>query len=150
MSENNFEKKKSKNLLFFNEAVEYFSRFYKSDLNFNQNSSDLNPNQLRDEMLDELNNLREIIAKHPDTIFEKLSEIEKKKCRRFFKFYSVCPICGDLNHYFNLKKFYFDEESTQIRDKLIRFMDIEIDNKKLKNFNLDIGIPCCKCFKTYF
>ncbi|MFX0069949.1 MAG: hypothetical protein ACFFAO_02565 [Candidatus Hermodarchaeota archaeon] len=151
MSRNKFKPKKPEELLFFNEAFEYFNRFDKRDLVFHQDPEELTPNQLRDQMLDELNNLREIIANHPDQKLEKLSNKEKSHYSKFIKYYSVCPICGELNHYHNLKKFFFDEENENIKNKLVNFMDFQIkSNRKLNNFNIDIGIPCCKCFKKHF
>ncbi|TFG06895.1 MAG: hypothetical protein EU539_06430 [Promethearchaeota archaeon] len=143
--------KDSKEMLFFNEAVEYFHRFERKDLIFNQNAENLNPNQLRDQMLEELNKLRDIIANHPDIKLEKLSDEEKSHYSRFIKFYSACPICGELNHYHNLKKLFFDDDNENIKEKLILFMNLgEKYSKKLKTFNIDIGIPCCKCFKELF
>ena len=149
MIENSFKERKSKDLLFFNEAVEYFNKFDKRDFVFDQNLIQLSPNQLRDQMLNELNNLREIIANHPDLKLKNLSEEEKKQYSKFIKFYSVCPLCGEINHYHNLKKFFFDENNQDIKEKLIKFMNFK-KNKKIKRLNLDFGIPCCKCFKYFF
>jgi hypothetical protein len=141
--------KNPKELLFFNEAVEYFNRFDKKDFIFNQDPVQLNPNQLRDQMLNELNNLREIIANHPDLKLKNLNEKQKEEYAKFIKYYSVCPLCGDLNHYRSLKKFYFDEDKQDIKKQLIKVMNSKI-KRKIKNFNFELGIPCCKCFKLYF
>jgi len=149
MIENILRERKSKELLFFNEAVEYFNRFDKRDFVFDQDSDHLSPNQLRDQMLIELDNLREIIAHHPDLKLKNLSEEEKRKYVDFMKFYSTCPICLETLHYANLKKFYFDEDTQDIKEKLIKFMDLN-EKKRIKGLNYDFGIPCCKCFKLFF
>ena len=149
MSENSFKERKTKDLLFFNEAVEYFNKFDKRDFVFDQDPDHLSPNQLRDQMLNELDNLREIIANHPDLKIKNLNEEDKKQYSKFMKFYSICVICGEPLHYVNLKKFFFDENNQKIKDQLIKFMNCEKD-KKIKRLNLDFGIPCCKCFKEFF
>jgi hypothetical protein len=149
MIENIFKERKEKELLFFNEAVEYFNRFDKRDFVFDQDPDHLSPNQLRDQMLIELDNLRDIIANHPDLKLKDLSEEEKRKYVDFMKFYSTCPICLEINHYANLKKFYFDEGTQAIKEKLMKFMHLE-KSRKIKRLNLNFGIPCCKCFKQYF
>jgi len=43
---------------------------------------------------------------------------------------------------------YFNDENIELRDILIDFMYSEI--KKLQSLNINIGIPCCTCFKKYF
>ncbi|TFG13256.1 MAG: hypothetical protein EU535_05180 [Promethearchaeota archaeon] len=149
MTEHKFIEKNQKELLFFNEAIEYFNRFDKKDFVFSQDSVNLSPNQLRDQMLNELNNLREIIANHPDLKLKNLNNEERKKYSEFMKFYSVCPLCGEINHYHNLKKFFFDENNQNIKEKLVHLMNFK-KNKKLKSFQLEFGIPCCKCFKEFF
>ncbi len=149
MIENSFKERKNKELLFFNEAVEYFNKFDKRDFVFDQDPIQLSPNQLRDQMLDELNNLREIIANHPDLKLKNLNEEEKKDYMDFMKYYSVCPICQENLHWSNLKKIYFDESNEKIKEKLFKLMKLN-KNKKIKRLNLDFGIPCCKCFKLYF
>jgi len=152
MIENIFKVRKSKDLLFFNEAIEYFNRYDKKDFVFDQDPTQLSPNQLRDQMLSELNNLREIIANHPDLKLKNLTELEKKDYMDFMKFYSVCPICGETLHWANLKKLYFDDDNQNVKAKLIKFMKLK-KNKKIKKFglkNLDFGVPCCKCFKLFF
>jgi hypothetical protein len=148
MIENIFKERKSKDLLFFNEAIEYFNRFDKNDFVFDQDPTQLSPNQLRDQMLTELNNLRDIIANHPDLKLKNLSKEEKKDYMDFMKFYSVCPICGESLHWANLKKLYFDEDNQNIKEKLVKLMNLE-DNKKFKKLNVDFGVLCCKCFKKY-
>ncbi len=149
MSENSFKERKTKDLLFFNEAVEYFNKFDKRDFVFDQDLDHLSPNQLRDQMLNELDNLRDIIANHPDLKLKNLSEEERKDYSEFMKFYSTCPICFEHLHWSNLKKFFFDENNDKIKEKLFKFMNLK-KNKKIKRLKLDFGIPCCKCFKQFF
>jgi len=148
MKEKIFSKRKDKDLIYFNEALEYYNRFDKRELNFDQEIDHLNPNQLRDEMINELNNLREIIANHPDVKYQSLPEDQKQCFNEFVRTYSTCPLCGEYLHFFNLKKVFFDEEKQIIRDNLIEIMNSK--SKKLKKFSLNIGIPCCKCYKEIF
>ena len=154
MPEINFKKRKSNELIFFNDAVEYFDKFDKFDAQetlINQETSQFNvdsPNQLRDQMLNELNNLKDLIANNPDLKFKALSEQQKNFFYDFINFYSICPVCGNYNHYGYLKRFYFDDSSTSLKYKLIKLM--ELKNKVLRNFNVSFGIPCCNCFKKNF
>ena len=148
MNDKIFSKRKDKDLSHFSEALEYYNRFDRRDFNFDQEINHLNPNQLRDEMINELDNLREIISNHPDIKYENLSEDQKQCFNDFIRTYSICPLCGEYLHFFNLKKVFFDEEKQIIRDNLIKIMNSK--SKKLKKFSLNIGIPCCKCYKEIF
>jgi len=152
MTEINLKKGRNKKLIFFNDAVEYFDKFdtHEIFINRRRNESDnlTNPNQLRDLMLDELNNLKDLIANNPDLKFKALTKEQKKFFYDFINFYSICPVCGNCNHYSHLKRFYFDESTTSIKHKLIRLMKLK--SKLQKNFNVNFGIPCCNCFKKNF
>ncbi|MFX1393422.1 MAG: hypothetical protein ACFFAH_07595 [Promethearchaeota archaeon] len=153
MTEINLKKREKKELIFFNDAIEYLDKSDTTDElknskihqteNFNNKS-----NFLRDQMLVELNNLRDLIANNPDVKFKALSDEERNFFYDFINHYSVCPICGTFNHYYHLKRFYFSENNTAIKEKLIRLMNLK--NKKLQKFNVNFGIPCCTCFKKNF
>ena len=140
--------RKNKDLLFFNEAAEYFDHFNDNNFLDCQNLDISEENQLRDEMLSELNHLKDLIINNPDLKFNALSEEEKSSFYDFIRQYSICPICGSFNHYYNLKKFYFDENCISIRNNLIEFMNLS--KEKIRNYNLNFGIPCCSCFKKNF
>ena len=153
MSKNNIKKQKNEGLVFFNEAIEYFDKFSTQEIPLNQdtNSIDIinfNGIHLRDQMLIELNNLKDLILDNPDLKFKSLSEEEKDFFYDFINFYSVCPICMNLNHYYNLKKLFFNENKKKLKEDLIRFMKLK--SKKFQNVNISFGIPCCNCFKHYF
>ena len=148
MKDRIFSKRKEKDLSYFKEAVEYYNRFDKKDFNFDQEINHLNPNQLRDEMINELDNLREIISNHPDLKYQSLPEEQKQCFNEFVRTYSTCPLCGEYLHFFSLKKIFFDEEKRLIKDNLIKIMKSK--NKNSKKFSLNIGIPCCKCYKEIF
>jgi len=162
MNENNLLKKKDKESLIFNEALEYYDNMdsiESEDCEHLEEDSSMK-NVLRKQMLEELDLLKQIIGNHPDFKFESLSEDEKKffqefvvfyEEKKFFQefvvFYAVCPICKQKNHSHNIKKLFFNENKRLI-DDLIRIMTY--NNKKLKKLNLNFGIPCCNCFKKYF
>lgn len=145
--------KKKKGLRFFNEAVEYIDKFDTQDILIEETTIPFdvrhyNSNFLRDEMLNELNNLRNIIRDNPDLKLKALSEDEKQIFRKFIKFYSHCPICGNHNHFFNLKRVFFDEDKKLLIKELVRLMTL--NNRKLKKFNLQLGVPCCNCYKNFY
>ena len=147
------EKKKKKPLRFFNEAVEYIDKFDTQDLVIDENAiplitRDHNSTFLRDEMINELNNLRELIRNNPDLKIKALSKKERDIFYDFIKFYRICPICRNQNHFFNLKKIFFDEEKKFVIGELIRLMTI--NRGKLKKINLQFGVPCCNCYKQFF
>ena len=149
MIENNMLKKKDKELLIFNEALEYYDNLDSIESEDCETIEDKSPlrNVLREQMLAELDHLKEIIGNHPDFKFESLSEEEKKFFQEFIVFYAVCPICKQKNHSHNIKKLFFNENRRLI-DDLIRIMSY--NNKKLNKLNINFGIPCCSCFKKYF
>jgi len=143
-------KKKDRTFTFFNEAIEYFDKYNTEDILFNENiieSEEINSSSflLRDQMLNELNNLREILANNPDLKVESLSNEEKEEFYNFLNYYKICPICGNQNHYFNLKKLFFDESKQELKEELIRLMKLR--DKRLSRFNLNLGVPCCNCYK---
>jgi transcription-repair coupling factor (superfamily II helicase) len=146
------EKRKKVRLRFFNEAVEYIDKFDNQDLVIQDNINSITPLNnnstfLRDEMLNELNNLREIIRNNPDLKIKALSEKERELFYKFVKFYKDCPICGNQNHFFNLKQLFFDEEKKVVIEKLIRLMTL--NSRRLKKINLQFGVPCCNCYKQF-
>ncbi|MFX1312315.1 MAG: hypothetical protein ACFFHD_06850, partial [Promethearchaeota archaeon] len=139
--------RKIKNLKFFNEAAEYLDKFNTKDILLNEESirNRSTTNYLRDEMLIELNNLRNILVKNPDLKIESLTKEEKKLFFEFIKFYRFCPICGIQNHYFNLKQIFFDKEKQNLKQELIRLMIYK--KEKLKKSNINLGVLCCDCYK---
>lgn len=148
MKENN----KNRPLRFFNEAVEYLDKFNTQDLVIEVNTTNLgrrdhNSTFLREEMINELNNLREIIRNNPDLKIKALSKKERDCFYNFIKFYRFCPLCGNPNHFFNLKKIFFDEDKKFVIEDLIRLM--AINKGKLKKINLQFGVPCCNCYKQF-
>ncbi len=143
-------KQKNKRLPLFYKAIEYFDKSDTQEILISEKLNNLenrriNTTLLRDEMLNELNNLRNLIDNNPDFKLKALSKEEKEYFSSFIKFYQICPICYQYNHYRNLKKLYFDEDKRELKEKLIKFMNLR--NKKLNKINLSFGIPCCNCYK---
>ena len=141
------EKREKNTLLFFNEAIEYCDKSANQDILINEpvRANRLNSNFLRNTMLNELNNLKEIIVNNPDLKIEALSDEDKEKFHKFINYYRKCPICGNYNHNINLKRLFFDESKKSLIRELIRLMNLK--NKKFRNYNLNLGVPCCTCFK---
>ena len=148
MNEDKVKKTNKHDLIFFNEALEYLDDSNHNKLPIYPNPSPTRSNVLRDEMLEELNHLKELIINNPDLKLESLNKVEKKLFFKFIDYYSICPICRKTNHYSNLKKFYFNEELEEIREILIRIMSY--NDSKLNKLNLNFGIPCCNCYKKFF
>ncbi len=144
------EKQKNKRLPLFYKAIEYFDKSDTREILISEKLNNLenrriNTTLLRDEMLNELNNLRNLIDNNPDLKLKALSKEEKEFFSSFIKFYQICPICYQYNHYRNLKKLYFDEDKRELKEKLIKFMNLR--SKKLNKINFSFGIPCCNCYK---
>lgn len=141
------DKREKSTLLFFNEAEEYFDKFDNQDIIINEpvRENRFNTNFLRNAMLNELNNLKEIIENNPDLKIEALSDENKEKFHKFINYYKKCPICGGPNHYFNLKQLFFNESKKKLIRDLIRLMNVK--DKKFKRYNLTLGVPCCNCFE---
>ena len=141
-------KEEDKQLIFFNEALEYFNENIHIPQEFEEeNRLNHSSNILREEMLSELSNLKELLLTFSDIKYESLTEEEKQNFQEFIRNYSHCPICNSFNHYHNLITFFFGEDQKLLSD-LLDLMRIR--NRKLKNLNIEFGIPCCDCFKQYF
>jgi len=145
--------KKRNDLAFFHEALEYFEKNSNFDSELDSyihesHNPAKNANLLRDEMLTELNNLKELIINNPDLKLEALDEEEKQLFFRFVNYYSTCPLCGTANHYSHLKKLYFNEENEEYKQILIDLMSLE--KKTLQKLTINIGVLCCTCFKKHF
>jgi len=139
-------KEEDKQLIFFNEALEYFD----DNLSKPQDRPEKlyrNSNILREEMLEELENLKELLLHWPDIKFDKLSDEQKKIFQDFIRNFSICPVCGGFNHYYNLKNVFFSEDKQLLLD-LLRL--IKRKDQKFRKLNINFGIPCCTCFKKYF
>ncbi|MFX1569403.1 MAG: hypothetical protein ACFFCV_13660 [Promethearchaeota archaeon] len=146
-------KKENNTLRFFNEAVEYIDKFDSQEIFTGENrvpleTRDYNSNFLRDEMIHELNNLRDLIKNNPDLKIEKLTKEERETFYQFINWARICPICGNSNHFFNLKRLFFDEDKKFLIKEIIKLMSL--NNNKLRKYNLQLGIPCCNCFKQFF
>jgi len=141
------ERSEKNTLLFFNEALEYFDKFTGQDRIVDESvrENTFSTNFLRNSMLNELNILKDIIDNNPDSKIEALSLADKEQFHKFLSFYKKCPICGHHNHYYNLKQLFFDENKKNLIKELIRLMNFK--NKKFTRYNLNLGVPCCECFK---
>lgn len=142
-------KRENDKLIFFNQAIEYFDypiqavsqKTEKAKETLTIDDSDL----LRNEMLSELDRLKELIINHPDVKIASLSESEKQLFFEFIRKFSICPICGNHNHYFYLKRFFFSKDNEIMKNSLLNLMRLNY-----KKFKLNYGVPCCSCFKKLF
>ena len=146
-------KKEKGSLRFFNEAVEYIDKFDTQEIFAGETrvpfeNSESNSNFLRDEMINELNNLRDLIRNNPDLKIEKLTQEERDIFYKFIANARICPLCGSQNHFFNLKCLFFDEEKKFLVKEMIRLMTL--NSRKLNKYNLHLGVPCCNCYKQFF
>jgi len=142
-------KKENGSLIFFNQALEYFdypiNKFSKQAENAEEKAIINNSAILREEMLSELDRLKELIINNPEAKIAALSESERQLFFEFIDRFSICPVCGNQNHYFHLKRLYFNEDKKFMKNSLLNLMRINY-----KKFNLNFGVPCCNCFKKYF
>ncbi len=145
--------KKNKSWFFSNEVLEYFDIEIEPEPDLSQDiklTTEIrkNSNFLRDEMVNQLTRLNEIMLSNPDLKLETLSEAEKMIFHDFIRFYSICPICKMPNHNLHLKKLYINEENEKYKKVLIRLMRLE--DKKEQDFRIKFGVLCCNCFKYFF
>ncbi|MGV9173063.1 MAG: hypothetical protein ACOC44_10150 [Promethearchaeia archaeon] len=110
---------------------------------------------LREEMLEELERLRDIMLSgdlHDDPRYEDLDPPEKDIFDKFMDRFEICPLCGRKNHISYLKSFYFSQETEEMHLKqiLVNFISHQEDFSKLNFSKLQLGIPCCDCFKEFF
>ena len=145
--------KKYKSWFFSNEILDYFDIEIESEPDLSQDIKlttkiRKNSNFLRDEMVNQLSRLNEVMLSNPDLKLETLSEAEKVIFHDFMRFYSICPKCKMPNHNLHLKKLYVLEENEKYKNELIRFMSLE--DKKEQDFRINFGVLCCNCFKYFF
>lgn len=106
---------------------------------------------IRQQLLRELARLRSIMAGEGDPykkIFETLPKKEQKEFREFYDHFSICPICSAENHKSYLLKFFLSKnpERIKLKESLMRiYRNLEFTNEDKYN-NLNLGIPCCKCY----
>ena len=71
----------------------------------------------------------------------------------FLSLFSNCPICKGKNHISFLSTFYYSTEQEDIDLKMQLLNLIErayiLSMNRRKKLTINIGIPCCKCFKQY-
>lgn len=74
------------------------------------------------------------------------------KFKNFIDFFSLCPVCKRKLHFNYLKKFYYNknEDSKRLKDTLLSLIDESNDFDEFYHHNIEIGIPCCKCFEELF
>lgn len=75
-----------------------------------------------------------------------------EKFKNFIDFFSICPICHRKNHFNYLKKFFYsrNEDLIRLKDTLLYLIEESNDFDELYSNNIEIGIPCCKCFENLF
>ena len=146
MDELTIEKEEEKQLIFFNEALEYFNDNMIISQENNETYNRIS-NILREEMLTELENLKELLLNCPDIKFEALTEEQKELFEEFIKNYSKCPVCQGFNHYYNLRNLFFSENKEFLLE-LLRLKQGK--SNKFRKLDINFGIPCCNCFKKYF
>ncbi len=141
-------KKKNKQIkIDFSKALEYIDAPISNFLEENTNHLSRNNNLLKDLMLRELNNLSDIIVRHPDFKINKMNYQDKQALKQFLNYFSECPICHQKNHIYNLKK-VFIEEDRNILNALSRLKGF--NGKLFNKIKFKFGIPCCNCYKRVF
>ncbi|MFO8020006.1 MAG: ADP-ribosylation factor-like protein [Promethearchaeia archaeon] len=88
---------------------------------------------------------------HPKLNFDEIELIlpeQDDKFKEFAETFQNCIICGKRNHKDYLKKFYFskDPETKILKEKILEIMERKSQYQNI----IEIGIPCCKCFKKFF
>ncbi len=110
---------------------------------------------LREEMLAELERLRQIMRGEDIRDSEEyisLSEEEKEIFDKFLEYFSTCPMCKEKNHVHYLKRFYFSPDPCKVvlRERLLKLIDESQDFDVKYYQKINLGIVCCDCFKKVF
>lgn len=92
---------------------------------------------------------RENIA---DEYYDSLTGKEKATCDQFMEYFASCPICKAENHISYLKKIYFSKnrKTIELKNQLLKLLEISEDFDRFFSNNIILGIPCCNCFQTFF
>lgn len=79
------------------------------------------------------------------------TQIEDEIFEKFLKYFSSCPICKKENHFEYLRTFYYSKNYglIKLKEKLLELIDESEYFDKYYN-KIDVGIPCCHCFKKIF
>jgi hypothetical protein len=85
--------------------------------------------------------------------FSILLPMDDENFLDFLELFSDCPICKGKNHISFLSKFYYstDQETIALKMQLINLIEQTyiLSMNRRRKLNINIGIPCCKCFKQY-
>jgi len=104
---------------------------------------------------------REPIFKDLITKLDKVTKIKEfsiflpeydTKFKDFINFFSICPLCKRKLHFNYLKKFFYtkNRDLIKLRDTLLELIDQSLDFSDIYYNDIEIGIPCCKCFEQLF
>jgi GTPase SAR1 family protein len=79
-------------------------------------------------------------------------DFDSEEFKDFLRFFSVCPICNNENHYESLKNIYLSSDPKLIilREQLYKAIEVSRHLSLKRRRNLKIGIPCCDCYKKLF
>jgi len=140
--------------IIFNNISNYLVKNSLLQLSPNLSESPLNYFPSRSQIYTELDELREIIANLQgceSVNTEYLSQKERKKYYEFLDYFSACPLCFKELHISYLTKFYFNMAPENVKFKEVLIKLVENDRNFDRNYNpIQIGIPCCDCYKKVF
>jgi len=82
----------------------------------------------------------------------ELSPKEGKIYQKFMNYFSRCPMCGKMNHQYNLNQIYFPTNPNQkkFRESLLNLMKQSENHDKDYMNRIKVGIPCCSCHQKVF
>lgn len=79
-------------------------------------------------------------------------DFDSEDFKEFLETFSICPICKKENHYESLKSIYISNrpDIVILREQLEHAMKASRDFNLYRKKKLNIGIPCCNCYRSLF
>lgn len=98
--------------------------------------------------------IEQIDLRHDIHDFSMLLPMDDEYFLEFLELFSSCPICKGKNHISSLSRFFYstNQDDIDLKTHLINLIEkaFFLSISRPKKMNLNIGIPCCKCYKNLF
>lgn len=132
------------------EEIKHFRRVYKIDDIYFTSVYQEDIQDIKEQVF------RHLIEKMDFTVdIEKLTILlpeYDEDLKNFLTYFAECPICHSTNHQSHLKHFFYDQNpvTRELKQRLMELMEESRDFDCMYFNKINLGIPCCNCYREYF
>lgn len=138
-------------VIFYDEIQDLIKKYDLNDVFFTILHQD-NKKKIKEEIFKYL--IEQIDLRCDIRDFSILLPMDDEKFLDFLELFLNCPICRRKNHISSLSKFFYSKDAKDIIVKMHLINLIEqaymLSLTRRNTININIGIPCCKCYKKLF